>query len=93
MHDLSGFQRDLLVDTYGLEDPKGLEIKEALDEYYLQDVNHGRFYPNLDDLVEKGLLEKGAKDDRTNEYVVTAAGADAVADRWEWEDAYVEGLE
>jgi len=57
--------------TTGLEEPHGLAIKEELDAYYEQEINHGRLYPNLDDLVNKGLLEKGELDKRTNVYTVT----------------------
>lgn len=71
MHDLTGFQRDLLNVVAGWGDPKGLAIKDEHDEYYASDVNHGRLYPNLDTLDEKGLLAKSNKDDRTNEYTLS----------------------
>jgi hypothetical protein len=67
--------------------PYGLEIKRELERPYRygDDVNHGRLYPNLDALVEDGLVEKGRVDDRTNRYSLTAAGRasieDLVADR------------
>jgi len=48
MHDLTGFQRDLLYVIAGLGEPKGLAIKEELGEYYEAPLNHGRPYPNLD---------------------------------------------
>ena len=34
MHDLTGFQRDLLYVIAGREDPHGLAIKEELESYY-----------------------------------------------------------
>ncbi|MFB6353886.1 MAG: PadR family transcriptional regulator [Halobacteriales archaeon] len=86
MEDLTGFQRDLLYVIAGLENPKGLAIKRELDEYYPSDINHGRLYPNLDQLVEQGLVEKGQKDDRTNEYTITERGLEAIEDRRAWED-------
>jgi len=58
MHDLTGFQRDILYVITGLEEPHGLAVKDELDDYYEQEINHGRLYPNLDDLVDKGLLRK-----------------------------------
>lgn len=85
MHDLTGFQRDLLYVIAGLENPKGLAIKDALDDYYGSEINHGRLYPNLDDLVNKGLTEKSKKDDRTNEYKLTRRGRREIQDRREWE--------
>ncbi|MEF8775405.1 MAG: PadR family transcriptional regulator [Haloarculaceae archaeon] len=89
MHDLTGFQRDLLVVIAGLEDPHGLAIKEELEEYYESDVNHGRLYPNLDELVSKGLVEKGQKDRRTNVYRLTARGERELSARQSWEAQYV----
>lgn len=89
MHDLTGFQRDCLYVIGGLEDPKGLAIKDHLDEYYGSEVNHGRLYPNLDALVEKGLVDKGKIDDRTNSYSLTQRGRREIEARREWEDEYV----
>jgi len=89
MHDLTGFQRDLLVVIAGLEEPHGLAIKDELEEYYESEVNHGRLYPNLDELVEKGLVEKGQKDRRTNVYHLTQRGRRELSARQEWESQYV----
>lgn len=94
MHDLTGFQRDALYAIAGLENPKGLEIKDVLDEYYGSEINHGRLYPNLDTLVSKGLIEKGKKDDRTNEYSLTTRGTREIEARQEWEaDMAESGIE
>jgi DNA-binding PadR family transcriptional regulator len=90
MHDLTGFQRDCLVAIAGLDSPKGLAIKEELDQYYGSEINHGRLYPNLDELVQQGLVEKGEIDDRTNSYSLTDDGRDVLAARHEWEDNLVD---
>lgn len=92
MHDLTGFQRDCLYAIAGLEDPKGLEIKEVLDGYYGSEVNHGRLYPNLDELVTKGLITKGDKDDRTNEYTLTTRGKREIGSRREWENELADSV-
>jgi PadR family transcriptional regulator PadR len=89
MHDLTGFQRDLLVVIAGLDEPHGLAVKEELEEYYGTEVTHGRLYPNLDELVEKGLVEKGQKDRRTNVYHLTQRGRRELDARQEWEAQYV----
>jgi hypothetical protein len=34
MYDLTGFQRDLLTVTAGIEEPHGLAIKDELEDYY-----------------------------------------------------------
>lgn len=90
MDDLTGFQRDTLFVIAGNDDPKGVEIKAELDTYYERDVKHGRLYPNLDALVEKGLVEKGKKDGRTNEYTLTKRGDRELEARRDWEDELVE---
>ena len=89
MYDLTGFQRDLLYAAAGQDEPKGLAIKDELDDYYETEVNHGRLYPNLDTLVEKGLIEKDQIDKRTNSYEVTQRGHREIEARREWEEQYV----
>jgi PadR family transcriptional regulator PadR len=90
MYDLTGFQRDLLYVVAGLEDPHGLAIKEELEGYYESEIHHGRLYPNLDTLVEKGLIDKGEQDQRTNFYTVTRRGRREIEARSEWEGEYVD---
>jgi PadR family transcriptional regulator PadR len=90
MYDLTGFQRDLLYVVAGSDSPHGLAIKEELEEYYEKEIHHGRLYPNLDTLVDKGLVEKGQKDRRTNVYEVTRRGQRELEARREWEDQYTE---
>ena len=90
MHDLTGFQRDLLTIIAGLNDPYGLAIKDELEDYYGKEVNHGRLYPNLDTLVGKGLVEKGQLDRRTNFYRLTRRGQRELAARFNWEGQYID---
>ena len=90
MYDLTGFQRDMLYSINGQEDPHGLAIKDELEDYYEKEIHHGRLYPNLDTLVEKGLLEKSEKDRRTNSYTVTRRGEREIEARRDWEKQYVE---
>jgi DNA-binding PadR family transcriptional regulator len=90
MHDLTGFQRDLLYVIANLDEPYGLAVKEGLEEYYESKVNHGRLYPNLDTLVDKGLVDKGELDQRTNYYTLTRRGRREIAARREWEQQYVD---
>ncbi len=83
--DLSGFQRDLLYVIASVEPAKGLKIRDDISAYYDDEVNNGRLYPNLDTLVEKGLVEKGKFDDRTNAYELTDTGKRAIDRRRSWE--------
>jgi DNA-binding PadR family transcriptional regulator len=90
MYDLTGFQRDLLYVVAGLDEPHGLAIKDDLEEYYESEVHHGRLYPNLDTLVEKGLVEKGQRDRRTNRYILTRRGRREIEARRKWERQYAD---
>jgi len=88
MYDLTGFKRDLLYVIAGLEEPHGLAIKSELEDYYESEVHPGRLYPNLDDLVEDGLVEKGSHDRRTNAYELTDGGYEKLSKRRDWEGKY-----
>lgn len=81
--DLTAFQQNILV-ILSEEPMYGLAIKRELESYYDTEVNHGRLYPNLDDLVDMGLVEKSELDKRTNQYELTDLGEEAVLDRLEW---------
>ncbi|MFB6105495.1 MAG: PadR family transcriptional regulator [Halobacteriaceae archaeon] len=90
---LTAFQQNILT-VLASQPMYGLAIKRELEAYYGEEVNHGRLYPNLDDLVEKGLVEKSERDKRTNEYDLTGAGLAAVEDHLSWLlDKYVTGAD
>ncbi len=83
IRDLTAFQQNIL--TILAEEPMyGLAIKRELESYYGGEVNHGRLYPNLDDLVEFGLVEKSELDKRTNQYELTEDGYEALLKQFEW---------
>jgi PadR family transcriptional regulator PadR len=90
MNQLTGFQRDILYVISGIDEPYGLAIKEELENYYEQEVNHGRLYPNLDDLVENGFVDKSALDRRTNSYTLSERGYEALETRREWEEHHMQ---
>lgn len=75
LHDLTGFQRDLLREIVAGGRP-GLRIKDAIDDSYdtTDEIQHGRLYPNLTTLADKGLIEKEEADGRTNHYSATPRG-------------------
>src|SRR6056297_3097627 len=89
MYDLTGFQRDLLYVIAGLDEPHGLAIKDKLESYYEKEIHHGRLYPNLDTLVDKGFVEKGQRDRRTNFYALNNRGKRELDARREWESKYL----
>lgn len=84
MHDLTGFQRDLLRVIATNDGESGLTIKDHIEDYYGSQINHGRLYPNLDELVTMGLVEKGEIDKRTNAYSLTPRGARELRERDRW---------
>lgn len=93
MDDLTAFQRDVLFVIAGMDDdpyPHGLSIKETLEQHYSGEVNHGRLYPNLDELAEMCLVEKDTLDKRTNSYALTDCGWQEIDARREWEEQFLE---
>lgn len=85
MYDLTAFQRDILYILANLEKPYGLAIKNELETYYEGSINPGRMYQSLDSLVDKGLVNKGRHDGRTNYYTLTHRGRRELEDRLAWE--------
>ncbi|MFC6734777.1 PadR family transcriptional regulator [Halolamina salina] len=77
-YDLTAFRRDCLLTLARMENDDarmhGLGMKERLGARYGDEINHGQIYPNLDALVDAGLVEKSALDRRTNSYTLTDAG-------------------
>ena len=88
MFGLTGFQRDLLYVIAGLGRPSGQMVRREIEKH-VDNVNHGRLYPNLDTLVEYGLVEKGRHDQRTNYYELAPEGRELIEQRHEWEQEYV----
>lgn len=84
MNDLTAFQKNILH-VLGGDSLYGLAIKSKLEEYYDEEINHGRLYPNLDYLVENGYIQKNSFDKRTNEYELTDKGRGALLDQIRWE--------
>ncbi|SDG32426.1 MarR family winged helix-turn-helix transcriptional regulator [Halorientalis regularis] len=78
MHDLTGFQRDLLYVIAGLDEPQSLTLKGETE------IHHGHLYSNLDTLVDKGLIEKESKDRRISFYSATKRGHRG------WEQQYLD---
>ncbi|MFC6905843.1 helix-turn-helix transcriptional regulator [Halalkalicoccus tibetensis] len=84
MNELTGFQRDMLLVIAGLDEPNGLEVNDHLQNYYETEILHGRLYPNLDELVDRGLVNKGQHDLRTNKYELSNHGKKEVELNLKW---------
>jgi len=82
--DLTAFQRDLLAVIAQFEEPHGLKIKDSLEADYGKEIHHGRLYPNLDTLVDKGLVTKGKIDRRTNSYSLSERGRRELESYMDW---------
>lgn len=87
-NELTRFKYDLLAVLAGGE-YYGLRIKRILEDHYGSEVNHGRLYPNLDELVELGLVEKSKLDKRTNNYALTQKGEQTLRAHHEWRESYL----
>jgi len=83
--DLTRFQQGLLRILAREGELYGLAIKRQLEAERGEEINHGQIYPNLDTLVEDGLIDKRAVDKRTNNYQLTDDGRELVrrlAQQW-----------
>jgi DNA-binding PadR family transcriptional regulator len=89
LFELTGFQRDLLYVIAGLDKPSGQMVKERI-ERDIGEVKHGRLYPNLDTLVDRGFVTKGQHDRRTNYYEISEAGIQALQQRQAWERQFLD---
>jgi len=74
--ELSRFQIDILRVIERESPLHGLGIKAELEDRYDDDddLGHGRLYPNLNDLVELGLVDKSQRDRRSHNYALTIRG-------------------
>lgn len=82
--DLTLFRLDVLRSIERLDAPSGLDVKRDLEAYYTTEVHHGRLYPALEQLVNTGLVEKGERDGRTNEYELAEDGKHMLLCRRWW---------
>ena len=81
---LTLFQQNILL-ILAAESQHGLGLKSELEQYYGEPINHGRLYPNLDQLVELGYVDKGTLDKRTNLYSLTDRGQEIIVEQVGWE--------
>ena len=91
LESLTGFQRDLLYVIAGSGKTSGQDVKDELQKTYGDTINHGRLYPNLDTLVDRGFVNKGSIDRRTNSYEITDHGLESIRAHEIWENQYLPG--
>lgn len=90
VQDLTSFQRDLLFVVAGCGAPSGQEVKGELEESTEDTILPGQLYPNLDELAEAGLVTKGNRDGRTNNYTLTERGRRVLTALVRWQCSHVE---
>lgn len=71
---LSGTQRDILAVLAAKGGKPGIEIRNTLNEIRDIDKSRSCIYGELDDLDDKGLVEIGEHDGRTNSYSLSYDG-------------------
>gem|GEM_PF-638101 len=77
--DLTGFQRDILIAIAQLDErSNGLEINEQVSKLRGETINHGRLYPNLEQLINHSLIFKGELNKRSNYYQLTWIAVDLI---------------
>ena len=83
MVELTTFQYTLLGAANELVEPSGQDIRLYVNSspFHGSDMNPSRLYPNLDTLVDAGLVDKGEHDRRTNYYEITDDGKEALETR------------
>jgi len=81
---LAAFQRDILRALAKADNRKGLAVKTDLADYYGEEITHSRLYQNLDELVDRSLLDKTRRGQRTNEYALTEKAHTALTNRGAW---------
>lgn len=92
MYGLTVIQRDLLYLIDGSDEPYGLSLKRELERYHESVLNHGRFYVNLERLIENGFVDQRQSNGRTDTYVLTERGKETLKRRRDWETQHVESV-
>ena len=90
MNNLTALQRDLLYLISGLDNPDTQALRASLEEYYVEDMRQDRLYPNMNTLVEKGLITKKQQGTYQDCYRITRRGRQEIKDHREWEHKHYE---
>lgn len=82
--DLTAFQRGALVVIAKGDGLSGVQVTERLEALRPETIHHGRVYPNLNDLAEKGLVNKQAVNAREDSYTVSTRGRRELSEYVQW---------
>lgn len=79
----SGQRRDILVLVYRHENPRGGELKQALEAHYEERIKPREFQGALESLVDLGYLTRRV-DGVHDRYELTGPGEQALLDHYDW---------
>jgi DNA-binding PadR family transcriptional regulator len=93
--EFSGFRRDILLLLALSEPTNGRGLLDDLSSLRDEDVNGGRLYPNLNALVDKGLVEKRENyhDDRSHQFRLADRGCQCLREHAQRLSGAVNALE
>lgn len=74
MTDINKWQTTILAAAAAADDQNGQDIARRIEQAHGVDVSNGRLYPNLDALVDAGLLTQRTDGGRANRHNVTDRG-------------------
>lgn len=95
MEKVTSFQRDLLYVISGLEEATPESISAELSDYYNGSIPQGRFDPNVEAIVELGLVNREYKDDESRTepvFELSENGKEELKERKIWEDKHIGDL-
>lgn len=84
MGELTGIQRDLLIACYAIGEGNGSDIWDVVENVRGRRISRVAVYNNLDELDDRGLIDKQQIDGRENSYSITAEGRDLVEAEADW---------
>lgn len=90
---MSSFNINVLFIIAELGEPSGAEILERIKHISDVDANHGRLYPNLDQLSDQGYIVKGSRSRRTNYYTLTDKAINEMNSHVSWQQSKLDSLE
>jgi len=93
LFELTAVQRDLLFIIAQCDQPSGQTIKARFEAATDTTVSAGQIYPNLDTLVDMGVVEKGQLDRRANYYTLTERGVRRLRERQSWEQTQLRSVQ
>jgi DNA-binding PadR family transcriptional regulator len=78
--DLPGYRRDILLALAHSGPANGHRIMDVLSALRGEEITDGGFYPNLNALVDEGLIEKHEQkhNKRSNEYALSERGRETI---------------